>query len=207
MRDMEIRGAGNILGPEQHGFIITVGFDLYSQLLEEAVRELKGQAPPAKEMQPNIELQVDAFISDQYVADARQKIDAYKRIISIRTLEDAEDVADEFVDRFGSIPDPVKNLLDIARLKVQAAKLGVTSIQQMRDQVTIKYATGLGGRIGLDRYILLGRRPEFKGRILAKGPKVTQFVLKAQELDARSLLRVLRELLKALQETPTLALH
>jgi transcription-repair coupling factor (superfamily II helicase) len=77
MRDLEIRGAGNILGPEQHGFIISVGFDLYTQLLEEAVRELKGEPEPPREVQANIELTVDAFISDQYVPDARQKIDAY----------------------------------------------------------------------------------------------------------------------------------
>jgi transcription-repair coupling factor (superfamily II helicase) len=200
MRDLEIRGAGNILGPEQHGFIITVGFDLYTQLLEEAVQELKGAQPTVREIQPNIELQVDAFISDQYVADARQKIDAYKRIIAIRTLADAEDVAEELVDRFGSLPDPVKNLLDIARLKVQCIDAGITSISQIKDQVTIKFIPAAAGRIPPERYLFLNRKPEFKGRIVAKGPKVTQFTVKANDLDARSLLRVLRELIASLRE-------
>jgi transcription-repair coupling factor (superfamily II helicase) len=200
MRDLEIRGAGNILGPEQHGFIVTVGFDLYTQLLEEAVQELKGAQPAVREIQPNIELQVDAFISDQYVADARQKIDAYKRIIAIRTLADAEDVADELVDRFGSLPDPVKNLLDIARLKVQCIDAGITSISQMKDQVTIKFIPAAAGRIPPERYLFLNRKPEFKGRVVAKGPKVTQFTVKANDLDARSLLRVLRELIASLRE-------
>jgi transcription-repair coupling factor (superfamily II helicase) len=201
MRDLEIRGAGNILGPEQHGFIITVGFDLYTQLLEEAVRELKGEAPPVKEIQPNIELQVDAFISDQYVADARQKIDAYKHIIAIQSLADVEDVAIEFTDRFGAMPDPVKNLLDVAALKVQCADIGITSISQMRDQVTIKFLPGAAGRIPLDRLVLLGRKPEFKGRLnVPRGTKVTQFALSVAQLAPRSLLRLLREFVSNLRE-------
>ncbi|HWI64515.1 MAG TPA: TRCF domain-containing protein, partial [Symbiobacteriaceae bacterium] len=200
MRDLEIRGAGNILGPEQHGFIVTVGFDLYTQLLEEAVRELKGEAPPVKEIQPSIELQVDAFISDQYISDARQKIDAYKHIIAIRNLEDVEDVSTELVDRFGSLPDPVKNLLDIARLKVQCASLGITAVSQMKDAVTIKFLPGAAGKLPLDRLILLNRKPEFKGRItVPRGTKVAQFSVNVAQLDQRSLLRVLRELITNLQ--------
>ncbi|HWI53878.1 MAG TPA: TRCF domain-containing protein, partial [Symbiobacteriaceae bacterium] len=200
MRDLEIRGAGNILGPEQHGFIVTVGFDLYTQLLEEAVRELKGEAPPVKEIQPSIELQVDAFISDQYVSDARQKIDAYKRIIAIRSLEAMEDVATELVDRFGALPDPVKNLLDIAALKVQCGSIGITALSQVKDSVTVKFLPGAAGKIPMDRLILLNRRPEFKSRItVPRGTKVTQFSVNVAQLDPRSLLRVLRELVANLQ--------
>lgn len=206
MRDLEIRGAGNILGPEQHGFIVSVGFDLYTQLLEEAVRELKGEPEPPKEIQANIELQVDAFISDQYVQDARQKIDAYKRIIAIRSLADAEDVADELVDRFGSLPDPVKNLLDIARLKVHCARIGITSVAQMRDRVTLKFMPGASGRIPLDRLAALNRRPEFRGRIeVPRGLKVSSFVVKVQGLDPRSLLRLLLVLLEQMHEMAAIA--
>src|SRR5690606_30657533 len=79
LRDMEIRGAGNILGPEQHGFIAAVGFDLYAQLLEEAVRELKGERPQPR-LRPNIDLRWDAFIPDDYIRDARIKVDIYQRI-------------------------------------------------------------------------------------------------------------------------------
>ncbi|MFZ5822744.1 MAG: transcription-repair coupling factor [Bacillota bacterium] len=201
MRDLEIRGAGNILGPEQHGFIISVGFDLYTQLLEEAVQELKGEQPAPKEVQANIELQVDAFISDQYVPDARQKIDAYKRIIAIRSLPDAEDVADELVDRFGSMPDPVKNLLDIARLKVHCSRLGITAITQMRDRVTIKFLPSMVGRVPFDRIGFLSRKPEFKGRIeVPRGLKVSSFLVKVQDLDPRSLLRVLLALMEQVDE-------
>lgn len=198
MRDLEIRGAGNLLGPEQHGFIVSVGFDLYCQLLEEAVRELKGEPAPEPEMQPNIELHVDAFISDQYVPDARQKIDAYKRIIAVRTLEDVEDVADELFDRFGSLPDPVKNLLDIARLRVHCSRLGITSISQMRDRVTVKFLPSAARAVPLDRLAMLGRRPEFRGRIEPRSRSATSFVVKVGGLDPRSLLRTLLLLMEQL---------
>ncbi|HLN64900.1 MAG TPA: transcription-repair coupling factor [Symbiobacteriaceae bacterium] len=201
MRDLEIRGAGNILGPEQHGFIITVGFDLYTQLLEEAVQELKGEKPQVKEIQPSIELLVDAFISDQYVADARQKIDAYKRIIAIRSLDDVEDVAGELVDRFGALPDPVKNLLDISALKVTCAAMGITAMSQIKDVVTLKFMPGAGDRVPLDRLMILARRTEFKGRLtVPRAGKLTQLQVKVTGLDPRSLLRVLREFLSSLQE-------
>jgi len=201
MRDLEIRGAGNILGPEQHGFIVTVGFELYTQLLEEAVRELKGEPAPPVEVQANIELQVDAFISDQYIPDARQKIDAYKRISAIRSMADAEDVADELVDRFGSLPDPVKNLLDIARLKVHCSRLGITAITQMRDRVTVKFQPAEAARFPFDRLPGLGRKSEFRGRIeVPRGLKPSSFTVKVSGLEPRSLLRTLLLLLEQLRE-------
>lgn len=201
MRDLEIRGAGNILGPEQHGFIVTVGFELYTQLLEEAVRELKGEPAPPVEVQANIELQVDAFISDQYVPDARQKIDAYKRISAIRSMADAEDVADELVDRFGSLPDPVKNLLDIARLKVHCARLGITAIAQMRDRVTVKFQPAEAARFPFDRLVGLGRKSEFRGRLeVPRGLKPSSFTVNVRGLEPRSLLRTLLLLLEQLRE-------
>ncbi|HEY3369044.1 MAG TPA: transcription-repair coupling factor [Symbiobacteriaceae bacterium] len=207
MRDLEIRGAGNILGPEQHGFIITVGFDLYTQLLEEAIMELKGERPAVKEIQPNMELHVDAFISDQYVADARQKIDAYKRIIAIRSAADANDVADELVDRFGAMPDPVKNLLDIARLKVLCSGLGITAMSQIKDQVTVKFLPSFAGLIPLERFMQLSRQGPFKGRITAKGPKVQHVTVNVKELTPRSELALLISLAGNLQELSAVAVR
>lgn len=201
MRDLEIRGAGNILGPEQHGFIVTVGFDLYTQLLEEAVQELQGVTPPPKEIQPAIELQVDAYLPDAYIPDARQKIEAYKRVTSIRKVADVEEVALELTDRFGTLPEPVKNLLDIAALKIEAGALGLTAITQQRDQVTLKYLPGAEARVPVDRYPILNRKPEFKGRItVPRGPKVTSLQLATRELTGRSLLRILRTLVAQLTE-------
>ncbi len=138
MRDLEIRGAGNILGPEQHGFIVSVGFDLYCQLLGEAVRELKGEkAVPRTE--PVVELAVDAYLDDGYVPEARAKIEFYRKINAADSLDAVEDAAAELVDRYGPLPPPAENLLALARVKVLASDLGILSLTQERDAVRIAF--------------------------------------------------------------------
>ena len=116
MRDLEIRGAGNILGPEQHGFIATVGFELYCKLLEESVKELRGElvsAPP----EPVIDLTVDAYVPDSYVTDSQQKVEVYKKVVNLRTEEDVQELEEELIDRFGDPPQAVRNLLSVAPSK------------------------------------------------------------------------------------------
>lgn len=124
MRDLEIRGAGNILGPEQHGFMVAVGFDLYCQLLEEAVRELQGKTPVVKQ-EVELELPIDAFIPDRYVRDGKQKIEMYKKIRAVAQLADVVDIEDEMLDRYGRMPESVSNLLLVARMRVLAQQLGI----------------------------------------------------------------------------------
>ncbi len=124
MRDLEIRGAGNILGPEQHGFMVAVGFDLYCQLLEEAVRELQGQVPAVKQ-EVELELPIDAFIPDRYIRDGKQKIEMYKKIRAVSTLDDVADIEDEMLDRYGRMPECVCNLLLVARMRVLAQDFGI----------------------------------------------------------------------------------
>lgn len=138
MRDLEIRGAGNILGPEQHGHMAAVGFDMYCRLLDEAVSELRG-TPPEQLPEPVLELNINAFISDQYIADPAIKIEIYKKIMHIDNMDDSNDVEDELVDRFGDLPDPVHNLIMIARIKSIASKAGVQSITQQVDALNIKF--------------------------------------------------------------------
>ena len=138
LRDLEIRGAGNVLGPEQHGFIISVGFDLYVQLLDEAIRELKGEKAPPEAQPVSIDIAQDAFIPDTYVADPRQKIDLYKKIVAIESIDDADEVAEELLDRYGHPPAPVQNLLSVARIKVQARHIGVTAISHQKDRLMLK---------------------------------------------------------------------
>lgn len=138
MRDLEIRGAGNILGPEQHGHMMAVGFDMYCRLLDEAVHELKGtdleQLP-----QPTLDLNLNAFISDQYISDPGTKIEVYKKIMHIETRQDSEEMEEELIDRFGDIPEPTLNLIAAARIKALAAKVGVQSIIQQKETVNIKF--------------------------------------------------------------------
>jgi transcription-repair coupling factor (superfamily II helicase) len=129
MRDLEIRGAGNLLGAEQSGFLSSVGYDMYLKLLEEAVLEEKGEkrtAPP----ECSADLTVNANIPESYVPAPEQRMDLYRRIAAIRSNEDASDVMDELIDRFGEPPRPVLALLDVALLRAAAVKTGVADITQ-----------------------------------------------------------------------------
>jgi transcription-repair coupling factor (superfamily II helicase) len=127
MRDMEIRGAGNLLGRQQHGFIEEVGFDLYCRLLDEAVAEVKGTGSAYSERPvPQIEVEGDKFIPDEYVEDNQQRFELYKRMAEVRDMDSVDDLQLEITDRFGSPPIQVNRLLDLARCRVLAQKAGIT---------------------------------------------------------------------------------
>ncbi len=138
MRDLEIRGAGSILSETQAGHIAAVGFDLYVELMADAVNKLKG-APPAHEEVPDvrIDLPVDAHLPDTYVPGADQRLEAYRRLAAATTPKEVEDVAGEWVDRFGEPPPPAAALIDVARLRVAAIRLGLTEIVQVRNEVRL----------------------------------------------------------------------
>ena len=134
MRDLEIRGAGNLLGPEQSGYMMTVGYDMYLQLLEDAVLEEKGEKKK-QTVECSADLAVSANIPDRYVPSNQQRMDLYRRIAAIRTQEDASDLLDELMDRYGDPPKSVYALLDVALLRASAAKAGVKDISQKERQV------------------------------------------------------------------------
>ncbi|MDN5346479.1 MAG: hypothetical protein PWP65_43 [Clostridia bacterium] len=140
LRDLQLRGAGNLLGPEQHGHMLAVGFDLYCQLLEEAVRKLRGQpAPPKTEVAgAPVELAVEAFLSNSYVPEESLKMELYQRLITARTLAEVEEIAAEMEDRFGPPPQPARNLLAIARLRLLAQEVGVLAVRQQGKEVELK---------------------------------------------------------------------
>ena len=129
MRDLEIRGAGNLLGPEQSGFLMSVGYDLYLKLLEEAVLEEKGETP-VRLPECAVDLTVAASIPDKYVPAPEQRMDLYRRIARIRTGSDADDMTDELIDRYGDPPRPVNHLISVALLRGQAAACSITEIAQ-----------------------------------------------------------------------------
>ena len=139
MRDLEIRGAGNLLGPEQSGYLMTVGYDLYLKLLEEAVLEEKGEEKQI-ETECSADLTVNANIPDRYVPSAEQRMDLYRRIAAIRTDDDASDLLDEMLDRYGEAPRSVMALLDVALLRAAAAKAGVSDISQKKDMLKFTLA-------------------------------------------------------------------
>ena len=139
MRDLEIRGAGNLLGPEQHGQLAAVGFELYSRLLDEAVRELRGQmieeAPDA-----TIDLGVDAYLPETFIDDEGQRVAGYRKLAAARTVEDTEAVAGELADRYGALPEQAANLVEIVRLRALARDAGVAAITREKGRIIIKPA-------------------------------------------------------------------
>lgn len=130
MRDLEIRGAGNVLGAQQHGHMESVGYDMYLKLLGEAISAEKGKKDPLKETDCLVDLQIQAHIPEDYIENPRQRLDIYHRIADIRNQEDASDVLDELIDRFGDPPPAVKGLVDVALLRNLAAGLGIFEIKQ-----------------------------------------------------------------------------
>ncbi len=184
MRDLEIRGAGNLLGPEQSGFLMSVGYDLYLKLLEEAVLEEKGEKPQALP-ECAVDLTVAASIPDRYVPDPGQRMDLYRRIARIRTSEDGDDMTDELIDRYGDPPRQVNNLISVALLRGRAAACSITEITQK----------GGGLAFALDRFQLeavAALAGQYPGRMLfSPGDKpVLTLKLKKGEDPLRSAAQV-----------------
>lgn len=133
MRDLEIRGAGNLLGAQQHGHMEAVGYDLYCKMLNEAVKEQKGEKEPQEAYDTAVDLDIDAFIPEKYIRNEAQKLDIYKRIAGIENEEEYDDMLEELMDRFGEPPRSVQNLLAIANLKALAHQAFVTEVSQKGD--------------------------------------------------------------------------
>ena len=138
MRDLEIRGAGNLLGAQQHGHMDSVGYDMYCKLLSQAVGQLKG-APVEESHEVNIDISVDAFIPQKLIPDEQQKLEIYKKISLINGQQDYNDTQEEIEDRYGTIPRPVENLLNVALMKAEARVLGAISIAQKGLNIIITF--------------------------------------------------------------------
>lgn len=135
MRDLQIRGAGSLLGKSQHGHMEAVGYELYIKLLNQAIAEEKGETPAHDKSDCLLDITVDAYIPESYIPDASGRIEAYKRIAAIFSKEDASDVLDELIDRYGNPPYSVQGLIDISLARVNAAKLQIYEINQQKDKL------------------------------------------------------------------------
>ena len=182
MRDLEIRGAGSVLGAEQSGHMIDVGYDMYLKLLNEAVLEEKGEKPPVR-ADCSADLAVTANIPDSYVASSSQRMDLYRRIALIRTEEDADDVIDELIDRFGDLPGPVTALVRVALLRGSAGRAGVTDISQKNGELRFALT-----EFDMARVSALYASPEYKNRLRVLAGAKPSLALKlgsgAKVLDA-----------------------
>ena len=137
MRDLQIRGAGSLLGHSQHGHMESVGYDLYVKMLSQAISAARGETPAPDKSDCLIDITVDAFLPEDYIPDAAGRIEAYKRIAAIETTADADDVIDELIDRYGSPPKSVQGLVDVSLIRVTAARVGIAEIVQRGDQLIL----------------------------------------------------------------------
>ncbi len=179
MRDLEIRGAGNLLGAEQSGHMLSVGYDMYLKLLDEAVLEEKGESP--KEPDCTADLNITANVDPDYVSRGEERMDLYRRMAAIRNQEDADDLLDEIIDRYGEPPKGVINLVEVALLRANARKAGICDIRQKGPEVFFTL-TGLN----FDAISALCADPDYKARVqFVASAKVPTLKLKlAKEPDS-----------------------
>ncbi len=166
LRDLELRGAGNLLGPQQHGFMVDVGFDLYCRLLEQAVQELKGESTrPRPDVQ--VDLAVSAYLPADFVPDERQRLDLYRRLAESPGLSHLDDLGRELQDRYGDLPEPAENLLAVATLRLLAIKAGFAALTHQGRRLSCRLAPGgRGDPLSLARVVKWGR-----GRVQASPPR------------------------------------
>ena len=158
MRDLEIRGAGNLLGAEQSGHLVSVGYDMYLKLLDEAVLEERGEAPRAPEC--TADLNITANIPQNFVGQGEERMDLYRRMAAIRSDADADDLLDEIVDRYGEPPKGVLNLVDVALLRAKARAVGFTDIRQKGSEVQFTMAN-----LNFEAVSALCAHPDYKDRV------------------------------------------
>ena len=199
MRDLAIRGAGNLLGAEQSGFIASVGFDLYTRMLSEEIekmkRELGGEPEPEeKDWTTQINLQLDAYIPSEYIQDSIQKIEIYKKVAATSDLEEVEDLREELEDRFGPLPQAVENLLAVARLKVYGRKFKIESITMKGHDIYVKFDESQNQT--LDGQLLFKLANRFDGRIKLVPGKEIQMIVKGQGLSIEQSVETLERFLR-----------
>jgi len=195
MRDLEIRGAGNLLGAQQHGHIVSVGFEMYCNLLEEAVQKLKdGRGEETeKEIEPVLELEIEAYLPGGYIDDAMHKIEIYQRIAAIRNEKQIAEIIDELLDRFGEPPQEVLNLLQVARMKNAARALGLQTVIQRPKCIELSF--GRHPKIGLEQVMHL--RNQFGSLVQIAPDKLT---LKLTPQQQKKAIDILERALAILQE-------
>lgn len=192
MRDLEIRGAGNILGTRQHGHMEAVGYDMYLRLLSEAIAERKGEKPDNQSYECLIDLRLDAHIPEDYIEETSQRIDIYKKIAAIKTVEDKLDVTDELIDRFGEPPEAVLSLLEVALLRNTLASFGFEEINE-KPQGVLLYPQKLNMEIAS---LLISK---LKSRVMVNAGTRPYIVVKGEKGKKANAIAILSEVAGILQ--------
>ncbi|MBU8908433.1 transcription-repair coupling factor [Desertibacillus haloalkaliphilus] len=197
MRDLSIRGAGNLLGAQQHGYIESVGFDLYSQMLKEAIEERKGDKPTTPSFNVEVDIDVDAYIPETYIGDAKQKIEMYKRFKALGDQTDITELQDELIDRFGQYPDEVAYLFSISKIKMYAKQEQVESISESKDQCSLLLTEDASSEVdGAKLFELINQF----GRDVGLGTSGDKIIInvKTKKMTAKQTLELLETLLSQL---------
>ncbi len=167
LKDLEVRGAGNLLGKEQSGDIGSVGFDLYLRLLDEAIRELEGRTdeePP----EPFLDLEYSGYIPDSYIAEPEQKMEVYKKIAAVGSEEELESITYELMDRFGPLPDEVQSLLCLAEIRILCRKLYISSMRERGGILEVEFSKV--AKVSVERILKVDQRKSGASPI---GPQTT----------------------------------
>lgn len=195
MRDLEIRGAGNMMGSAQHGHMATVGYDLYCRMLEDTIKLIKGEIDK-EPIETTIDLRIDAYIPSSYIEDEIQKIEVYKKIAAIENINEYEDVKEELIDRYSNIPDSVYNLMDIAYIKSRANLISIEEIKEVNDEILFKFAKDYDGYKNIFHILL----SDYKNNVLLKFGDNPEFRFNTKEVKREDLLEIFKSMFDKLLE-------
>jgi len=193
MKDMEIRGAGNLLGKEQSGDIYSVGFDMYLRLLDEAIERLQNEHYEAP-TEVYLELEYTGYIPDTYIDTAQTKMEVYKKIAAIQSRDELERVYAELLDRFGPLPDVVQSLLSLAEIRIICRELSIVSLREKAGQVRIEF--GKVSKVSIDRLLRLMQESGGKVKLDPRSPHV--LILQTGTIGLKEKSEFIREKLASL---------
>lgn len=193
MRDLEIRGAGNMMGSAQHGHMAAIGYDLYCRMLEDTIKIIKGEIEK-EPIETTVDIKVDAYIPGTYIEDEIQKIEVYKKIAAIESLDDYMDIKAELEDRYSEIPEPVYNLMDIAYIKSRAKMLSIEEIKETPKEIKFIFADGINNLNKIYKYLL----EHYKDKVFLMFGEKPYFGVRISEVKKEGILGLFKEILDSL---------
>ena len=191
MRDLEIRGAGNMMGSSQHGHMASIGYDLYCRMLEDTIKLIKGEIEN-EPIETSVDIKVDAFIPSSYITDEIQKIEGYKKIAAIENINDFMEIKSELEDRYSSIPDSVYNLMDIAYIKSICKGLYIEDIKETAKELRFKFVKGYKGFEGIYSVLL----KQYKDDVILYFGETPSFAIKLDNIKREAALEYYKKLLE-----------